>query len=118
MATTSLSKPVALFGSDAHFVSGLSTTFRTGAAHAMERGAVVQDVVALHVALARDSIFPGQGVSVSTQMAALRRLLYGWESKDTETGLWFKRAAEVFLSMYCHGVATEMQVIGRRASRN
>lgn len=95
MATTSLAKPASFFGSEGQLVSGLSTTFRTGAAHAMERGAIVQDVVALHVVLGRNSVWPGKSVSVSTQVATLRRLLYGWESTDTETGLWFKRAAEV-----------------------
>jgi len=28
-------------------------------------------------------------------MAALRRLLYGWESQDKETGAWFNKAAQV-----------------------
>ncbi|KAF8897691.1 carbohydrate esterase family 9 protein [Infundibulicybe gibba] len=37
----------------------------------------------------------GAGVSVSTQLSGLRRLLYGWESTDQETGEWFKNAAEV-----------------------
>jgi hypothetical protein len=59
----------------------------------MQRGAIVQDVVALHVVLGRS--YPVlKGVSVSTQLAGLRRLLYGWESRDKETGLWFRKAAE------------------------
>jgi hypothetical protein len=62
----------------------------------MERGAILQDVAALHVAVGRPYPLVGKGgVSVSEQIAALRRLLYGWERKDTETGFWFKRAAEV-----------------------
>lgn len=61
----------------------------------MEKGAIVQDVVALHVVLGRAQPMAGGGVSVSTQMAALRRLLYGWESQDKETGHWFRKAAEV-----------------------
>lgn len=95
LATSSLAKPYYLSGSDAHVIAGLSTTFRTGSAHAMERGAIVQDVVAMHVIIGRPHPLLGQGVSVSTQIAGLRRLLYGWEGTDQETGLWFKRAAEV-----------------------
>jgi hypothetical protein len=60
----------------------------------MERGAIVQDVVALHVVLGRSSPLLPKSVSVSTQIAALRRLLYGWESTDKETGIWFRKAAE------------------------
>ena len=54
----------------------------------------MQDVVALHVVLGRSSPLLPKSVSVSTQMAALRRLLYGWESTDKETGIWFRKAAE------------------------
>lgn len=94
LATTSFAKPVHVSGSDARIISGLSTTFRTGAGHAMQRGARVQDVAALHIVMGKPH--PGsKGVSVSTQMAALRRLLYGWETKDRETGYWFRKAAEV-----------------------
>src|SRR5260221_6949969 len=39
IATSSLAKPFYLGGSETHIISGLSTTFRTGAAHAMQRGA-------------------------------------------------------------------------------
>lgn len=92
LATTALAKPI--FLSRGHFVSGLSTTFGTGSKHAMERGAIVQDVVALHVVLGRSSPLLPKSVSVSTQIAALRRLLYGWESTDKETGIWFRKAAE------------------------
>lgn len=93
-ATSSLAKPINLNGGS-RFLSGLSVAFRTGSSHAMERGAIVQDVSALHVVLGRPlPVVPG-GPSVSTQMAALRRLLYGWESRDKETGYWFRKAAEV-----------------------
>lgn len=94
LAISSLAKPIYLAGSDAHIISGLSTSFRTGSLHAMQRGAIVQDVAALHVVMGKS--FPaGRGVSVSTQLAGLRRLLYGWESDDKETGFWFRKAAEV-----------------------
>jgi len=51
------------------FLHGLSAAFSVGARHALERGAVFQDVVALHVQLRH----PG----VSTQVTALRRALLG-----------------------------------------
>ncbi|KZT11046.1 uncharacterized protein LAESUDRAFT_809876 [Laetiporus sulphureus 93-53] len=49
---------------------GLSTAFSLGSPHKLDKGAVVQDVTALHVSLAR-----GGTSSVSTQVAALRRML-------------------------------------------
>ncbi|KAF8165543.1 hypothetical protein B0H34DRAFT_689508 [Crassisporium funariophilum] len=92
-ATSSLAKPIFLVGPDAHVISGLSTTFRTGSAHAMQSGAIVQETVALHIVMGKSN--PGfRAVSVSTQIAGLRRLLYGWESSDRETGAWFRKAAE------------------------
>src|SRR6266550_189136 len=79
-----------------HIISGLSATFRTGSGHAMERGAVVQDIAALHIVLGRsDPVFQNRKASVTTQIAALRRLLFGWEGEDKETGDWFRKAAEV-----------------------
>ena len=53
------------------FLAGLSTAFNTGQLHHLAKGAVVQDVAALHVLI--DSSNP----SVSTQIAALRNLLQG-----------------------------------------
>lgn len=64
----------------------------------MQQGAIAQDVAALHIAIGRPHPYSGSAgatASVSTQIAVLRRLLSGWESKDTETGFWFKRASEV-----------------------
>ncbi|KAG6849988.1 hypothetical protein H0H93_002778 [Arthromyces matolae] len=52
-------------------LSGLSTAFSTGAAHKLTPGAVVRDITALHVAVDDSSI------SISTQIATLRRLLLG-----------------------------------------
>jgi hypothetical protein len=53
------------------FLSGLSSVFTTGVAHKLRRGAVLQDVAALHVAIGFESS------SISTQVAALRSLLLG-----------------------------------------
>ncbi|KAJ3936108.1 MAG: carbohydrate esterase family 9 protein [Lentinula lateritia] len=60
-------------------LSGLSTAFNTGAAHKLKEGAVMQDEVALHVSLSLSS-----SVSVSTQIAMLRRLLSGGARGDLE----------------------------------
>ncbi|KDR83960.1 hypothetical protein GALMADRAFT_236481 [Galerina marginata CBS 339.88] len=95
LATSSQARPIYLAGPDAHIISGLSTAFRTGSGHAMQRGAIIQDVAALHVVLGKPYPLQSQrGISVSTQLAGLRRLLYGWESGDKETGAWFRKAAE------------------------
>ncbi|TFK44767.1 carbohydrate esterase family 9 protein [Crucibulum laeve] len=53
------------------FLSGLSVAFGTGLPHKLAKGAVVQDVTALHVAIGASK------PSVSTQIAALRNLLSG-----------------------------------------
>ncbi|EJD41715.1 hypothetical protein AURDEDRAFT_115328 [Auricularia subglabra TFB-10046 SS5] len=68
------------------FIAGLSAAFSLAAAHRLEKGAVAQHVAALHVAIAR-----GARQSVSTQIAALRRLLLGGGSGDL--GVYFKKAA-------------------------
>ncbi|KAF9017784.1 hypothetical protein BDZ89DRAFT_1165551 [Hymenopellis radicata] len=56
--------------SGSSFISGYSTAFSTSSSHKLEKGAIVQSVGALHVAVTMNS-----GVSVSTQIAALRALL-------------------------------------------
>ncbi|KAJ7650653.1 hypothetical protein FB45DRAFT_888386 [Roridomyces roridus] len=52
------------------FLQGLSVSFSLGARHKLEKGAILQDVTAVHVSLS--SQFAS---SVSTQIAVLRRLL-------------------------------------------
>ncbi|CAK5272162.1 unnamed protein product [Mycena citricolor] len=54
------------------FLTGLGTYFSTGAAHKLSDGAIIQSVTGLHVKLSMSA-----GASVSTQVAALRRLLLG-----------------------------------------
>lgn len=54
------------------FLSGLGVAFSVGASHALESGAIQKPITALHVAITHAS-----SVSVSTQIAALRRLLLG-----------------------------------------
>jgi len=69
-------------------LSGLSVKFSTSALHKLEPGAVIKDVVALHI-----SVGKGAQVSTSTQIALLRRLLDG-EVKG-EVGYWFKQVRRV-----------------------
>ncbi|TRM67641.1 hypothetical protein BD626DRAFT_423922 [Schizophyllum amplum] len=94
-------------------IQGLSVTFRTGCHSVMERGTIVREVTALHVAIGREPpLLQGESplphgprarrTSVSQQIALLRRLLQGWESEDTETGKWFKRAAEGAIPLIIH----------------
>ena len=78
--TTAISAPVS-YG----FLAGLSVAFSTGARHKLESGAVVRPVTALHV-----QVGTGQGVSVSTQVAGLRRLLIDGEKHGA-----FRRVAHV-----------------------
>lgn len=93
--TVSLLKP-ASWGGRTNIIAGISATFSTGSLHAMEKGAILQKSTALHVAIHRPDPFSTKSqVSVSSQVAGLRRLLYGWENQGTETGKWFRKAAEV-----------------------
>ncbi|KAJ7490396.1 carbohydrate esterase family 9 protein [Mycena galericulata] len=92
--TVSLMTPIS--SGDTNVIAGISTTFRTGASHAMEKGAIIQKWTALHVAIHRaDPFSTKKEVSVSTQIAGLRRLLTQRRvGEDTETRKWFKMAAE------------------------
>lgn len=74
-------------------LGGLSTAFYTGAAHKLEKHAVVQRVTALHVAL-HDM---GSTPSISTQVAALRKALKG--GLGGESGEWYKAAAKVCICL-------------------
>jgi hypothetical protein len=95
VATVALLRKGDIFGDKSSIIAGLSTTFRTGAAHALQRGAVVQNVAALHVAMGRPHPLSSSiGATVSEQIATLKRLLFGFEPKETETGRWFKQAVE------------------------
>ncbi|GJE95451.1 carbohydrate esterase family 9 protein [Phanerochaete sordida] len=71
----------------AGFFAGVSTAFSTGALHSLEKGAILQKDAALHV-----SIFHGGFPGVSTQIAALRRLLKG-HGKGA-LGDWFERVVD------------------------
>ncbi|KAG7444373.1 carbohydrate esterase family 9 protein [Guyanagaster necrorhizus] len=73
--TTAIVAPVA-----PGLISGLTAAFSTGSAHKLQKGAVVQDVTALHVIVSLSS-----PIGVSTQIATLRRLLLGGGSGDLGT---------------------------------
>jgi hypothetical protein len=67
----------------------LGTYFSLGAKHKLEKEAVLHDVTAVHVAV----LHRGSGPSVSTQIAALRRLLLG--PYVGERGTFFEAVAQV-----------------------
>jgi hypothetical protein len=90
---------------------GLSAAFSLGASHKLEENAVVQDVVALHVRLSHLR----NGLSVSTQISALRKALSGGFSGDQEK--WFKAASEVRLFFERLGVTFAYPCIGKYPSR-
>ncbi|KAF9566703.1 carbohydrate esterase family 9 protein [Agrocybe pediades] len=69
------------------FLGGLGAAFSLGATERTDRDAVIQDVTGVHVSV-RHSLKP----SVSTQIAALRRLLL--ETSDGELGEMFKKVRE------------------------
>lgn len=76
------------------FWKGLSVAFNTGAKNALQPGAIVQEMVALHVSISKDFT-----ASVSTQIAALRKLLL---SSKNET--LFSAVVQVsfhFLFLWC-----------------
>jgi hypothetical protein len=77
------------------FFSGLSVAFATGAGHRLEKGAVVQDIAALHVSVGHSS-----SATVSTQIATLRRLLLGGGARG-ELGQRFKQVTKVSTNSSC-----------------
>ena len=81
----------------ASFSSGLSAAFSLGAAHALEQGALVSDVAALHV-----SFEHGDVPSVSTEIAAVRHVLL--HPPHGEGGKWYAKVAEVRrVAVSCEG---------------
>lgn len=70
------------------FLAGLSTYFSLGADHKLQKGAVLQDVTAVHVTIGLN-----QGPSVSTQIAALRSSLLA--NTDDDTHAQFHRVTQV-----------------------
>lgn len=80
--TTGITAP-----SHSRFYAGLGVSFSLGARHKLERGAVIHEVTGVHV-----SIKHFGKPSVSTQVAALRRLLLG-PSKGA-AGDWFAKVKE------------------------
>lgn len=73
-------------------LGGLGTYFSLGAKHKLEREAVLSDVTAVHVAVLHQI---AGGPSVSTQIAALRRLLLG--PYTGERGASFEAVVKVLI---------------------
>lgn len=81
---------VASLASYSGLIGGISATIRTGARHALEKGAIIQEVTGLHVTVERNP--SGRGYfSISTQVNVLRNLLLGSHgvTNDSATGHWF-----------------------------
>ncbi|KAF8958055.1 hypothetical protein BDZ97DRAFT_1950338 [Flammula alnicola] len=78
------------------FLQGISTAFSVGAPHALAKSAIVQPETALHVTLSFS--LP---VSVSTQVAALRTLLFGGKENidRSEAGAWGKGQIPLVVSV-------------------
>ncbi|KAJ7116414.1 carbohydrate esterase family 9 protein [Mycena epipterygia] len=77
---------------------GLGVSFSLGAAHKLQRGAVLQEVTGVHMAVMQS--FPGP--SVSTQIALLRKLLL--RPVDGPSKAWFEKVTngEVPLVVEAH----------------
>ena len=87
---------IASLASYSGLIGGLSTAIRTGAHHALEKGAIIQDITALHVTIERYPSVLGPGhPSISTQIHVLRNLLLGSHNGDSTTAHWFKKVALV-----------------------
>lgn len=75
----------------AGFRKGFGVAFSTGVAHRLENGSIIQDLTALHVGIGHVG---GSGApSISTQIAALRRLLQG-HAPEPELAVAGARTAE------------------------
>lgn len=72
------------------FQQGLSVALSLGSRHKLEKGAVLQEIAAVHVAISL-----AYGSSVSTQIAALRKLLL--DPPKTEDEFGFQQASDVGL---------------------
>jgi len=86
----------------AGFFRGLGVAYSTGALHKLEKGAIVQKTTALHVYIGH----LGQP-SISTQVAALRKLLLGFipeddDVRDRETANAFKQVTSGVIPVVVH----------------
>ncbi|KAL0956500.1 hypothetical protein HGRIS_002644 [Hohenbuehelia grisea] len=66
------------------FFAGLGTAFSVAAAHRLEEGAIAKEITGLHVSVRHF----GDQPSISTQIAALRRLFL--QPAEGDLGRWFK----------------------------
>ncbi|OSC98900.1 carbohydrate esterase family 9 protein [Trametes coccinea BRFM310] len=88
------------------FLAGLSAAFSTGGRHKLEEGALLQEVGALHVA-----IHPVGTPSVSTQIAALRRLLLGGTNAESAYAIEQVQKGEIPLAVHVHSADAIASII-------
>ena len=76
---------------------GTSAVFRTGAAHALQRGAIIKPLAALHIDLHHSfENGPSRGApSVSNQISAIRRLLANASPEGSQTSQLFNMVVQV-----------------------
>ncbi len=80
------------------FLQGTSVFFRTGSKHALEEGAIIKSLAAIHVGLHHSSGQSPQGdktPGVSTKIATIRRLLDHGSPEGHRTSQLFYYAAHV-----------------------
>ncbi|KAI0367317.1 carbohydrate esterase family 9 protein [Pilatotrama ljubarskyi] len=99
--TTAITAP-----KSAGFLAGLSVAFSTAGHHKLEDGALLQDIAALHV-----SISPVGVPSVSTQIAALRNLLFGETKGELKHAIDRIRKGEIPLIIDTHSADIIASVI-------
>ncbi|KAG8892176.1 hypothetical protein FRB99_002905, partial [Tulasnella sp. 403] len=89
--TTSVASPLSR-----SLIAGLSVAFRNAAGHALEPGAVIQNITALHVTISPADKKP----SLSTQIGLLRQILLS--SDESKITGWFRQAASGQLPIVFH----------------
>ncbi len=89
----------------------MSVAFSTGAVSGLAKGAIIQDVAALHFTMAH-----GMRASVSTQIAALRRILL--EPGNGELGHWSRKVTWVSKSSLLISARVHYLILTRSVGHN
>lgn len=77
-------------------ITGISAAFSTGSLNGLEEGAILQNEVALHIKVSQRS-----SVSVSTQVAALRKLLFDHHTEHAEVVEKVKKVCALLFPFQC-----------------
>jgi imidazolonepropionase-like amidohydrolase len=98
--TRAISPPTFLYGG----YKGVSTGFLTGAGHALEKGAVWQDEVALHYALTKTDQTPALSAAVELLQSKLTKAVASNASDVINEEHWLRQvvAGEMALVLYTH----------------